>query len=284
MCGTRAERPSSKKEGVEMRGRACGSLIMGLLLGLGTAGMAEARYEVVTVKDGATITGQVVFKGVVPTLAPAKIVKDRDFCGDAAPSEALVVSRKTGGVANTVVYLDGIAKGKKPGSNLANAELNNRKCLFVPHVQAMMKKGKLAVKNSDPKLHNTHAYLVRDYPQSKRTVINLALPNQGQVIKKKMRHSGPVWVVCDAHTHMQAWIYVLEHPYFAVTDANGKFTIPNVPPGKYTIKAWHEGWKVGKKETVSKKGERIIYSKPVVLSNEVIVAPKGQVKVTFELK
>lgn len=255
--------------------------VLALVLG---AGSVHAAYQVADVKEGGSITGQVTFAGPVPKLEPVKISKDTDLCGETARSRALVVSPKNRGVANTVVFLEGITQGKKPDPKQEKAFLNNVKCRFEPHVLGLMVKGKLAVKNTDPRLHNTHAYLVKAYPQKKRTLLNLALPLQDQVIKKRIRKAGVVWVQCDAHTHMQAWIYVLEHPYFAVTDANGKFTITNVPPGKYAIKAWHEGWKVLKKETMGKKGERIIYSKPVVLSKEVTVAPKGRVKVTFELK
>jgi hypothetical protein len=254
---------------------------LGLVLGAATV---DAAYQTVEVKEGGRITGQVTFAGPVPKLEPVNIVKDKDFCGEMAPSQALMVSPKNRGVANTVVFLEGITQGKKPDPRQEKGSLDNVKCRFEPHVLALMQKGKLAVKNTDPKLHNTHAYLVFAYPKKKKTLLNLALPLQNQVIKKRMRKAGVVWVQCDAHTHMQAWIYVLKHPYFAVTDADGKFTITNVPPGKYTLKAWHEGWKVLKKDIVRGKGERIIYDDPRVLSQDVTVAPKGRVKATFELK
>lgn len=254
---------------------------LGLIFGAGTV---HAAYQIVGVKDGGSITGQVTFAGPVPKLEPVKISKDKDFCGEMVPSRALRVSPENRGVANTVVFLEGITQGKKPHPRQEKALLDNVKCRFEPHVLALMQRGKLAVKNTDPKLHNTHAYLVQAYPQKKRTVLNLALPLQDQVIKKRIRKAGVVWIQCDAHSHMQAWLHVFAHPYFAVTDRDGRFTISNVPPGKYTIKAWHEGWKVLRKEVARGKAERIVYDDPRVLSQDVTVAPKGQVKVTFELK
>ena len=88
--------------------------------------------------------------------------------------------------------------------------------------------------NSDPVLHNTHGFLGR------RTVFNVALPDQGMRIKKRLRRPGIVRVECDAHGWMLSWIYAAENPYYAVTAADGTFTLTDVPPGSYTLVAWQE--------------------------------------------
>ncbi|MFQ5685007.1 MAG: carboxypeptidase regulatory-like domain-containing protein, partial [Candidatus Binatia bacterium] len=70
----------------------------------------------------------------------------------------------------------------------------------------------------------------------------LALPTKGQTIdvSRKIRRTGLVEVKCDAHDWMHAWLLVTDHPYYAVTDADGKFTIEDIPPGTYALRFWHE--------------------------------------------
>lgn len=234
---------------------------------------STTAYEEVTVADGGTITGTVKFAGPAPKAGTIEITKDQEACGKTAPSEALIVHAQSKGLKNAVVFLDKIDRGKKLGQAPV---LDNAKCLFAPHVVAMRAGVSLDVKNSDPILHNTHAYL------GTRTIFNLALPTQNQVIKKKIAQNGVIRVQCDAHTHMSAWVLAVDHPYFAVTDDNGAFKLDGVPPGKYTIAVWHAPWKAKGKD----KGGRILYEpeEGVKLTQEVSIPAKGDVKVSFELK
>lgn len=242
-----------------------------LILVLG-AKLASA-YEVVEVKDGGTLTGTVKFSGEPPKQNPIPVKKNRDLCGDTVPSEALVLGPNKG-VRHAVVWIEGITKGKKPDAT--EVVVDNAKCLFAPHVAAVAVGGKAAVKNSDPILHNTHSFL------EKVTVFNLALPNQGQLIDitRRLKKPGIVEIQCDAHTHMRGWLVVREDPYFAVTDGSGAFKITDVPAGKYKVTAWHESWKVVGQD----KDGRPIYDKPVVLTREVTIPPRGEAKVEFDLK
>jgi hypothetical protein len=82
-------------------------------------------------------------------------------------------------------------------------------------------------------LHNTHGYYGR------RTVFNLALPNQGQTIPTELPRPGEVRIDCDAHGWMEGWIYVVDNPYYAATGADGAYSITDVPPGDYTLVAVH---------------------------------------------
>ena len=228
-------------------------------------------YTEAPVPDGGTLAGRVRFAGDPPRGEPDAVRKNTDVCGDAKPFQALVVgSRK--GVKNTVVYLESVERGKKP----AELELDNAKCLFVPHVSAVMAGAKVRVRNSDAILHNTHGF------HDKLTVFNIALPTRGQVIDitQRIKKPGVVDVQCDAHTHMRAWIVVRDNPYFAVTDESGQFTIMEIPPGRYKVVAWHEGWVVTGKD----KDGRPIYDAPRVLTQEVTVPAKGEAAVDFELK
>jgi hypothetical protein len=124
-----------------------------------------------------------------------------------------------------------VAKGKPwPEENKKPAELDNLKCRFVPDVQ-VMRAGPLVVINSDPVLHNTHGYY------GKRTAFNMALPNQGQRIPTELTRTGTARIDCDAHGWMEGWIYVVDNPYYAITGADGKFKITDVPPGTYKLVA-----------------------------------------------
>ena len=161
-------------------------------------------------------------KKIIPT-------KDTDTCG--APREdPLIRVGADGAVESAVVYLVEVAKGKAWSPPGKVPQLDNAKCRFEPEVQ-VIPAGSLDVVNSDPVLHNTHGYY------GKRTAFNLALPNQGQRIPVELKRAGEVRVDCDAHGWMEGWVYVVDNPYFAITGADGKFSITDVPPGNYTLVA-----------------------------------------------
>jgi hypothetical protein len=195
-----------------------------------TAGMnipAQA-YEESSVAGGGALEGTVVFRDTVPTR---KIIptKDVEVCGGAREEPVMQIGPNQS-VQNAVVYLSQVAKGKAwPAAK--TPEIDNVKCRFVPEIQ-VIRAGNLDVVNTDPMLHNTHGYY------GKRTAFNLALPNQGQRIPVELPRAGVVRIDCDAHGWMEGWIYVADNPYYAVTGADGKFTIADVPPGSYTLVAF----------------------------------------------
>lgn len=205
-------------------------------------------YEEIEVTNGGAIVGEVKFTGTAPKPEQFTVTKNQDYCGDHKPSEKLLVGANQW-VKNAVVTLEDITKGKKI-DKAAKPFLANDHCMFVPHVQAAVVGTKLEIRNSDPILHNTHAFL------GDATVFNLALPLQGQKIPKALRKPGMVRVQCDAgHGWMSAYIVVTENPYHAVTDENGAFKITDVPPGSYKLKAWHEELGSEVQEVVVKEKE-----------------------------
>ncbi len=183
-------------------------------------------YEVGPVAGGGAIQGKVVFRDTVPMK---KIIptKDVEVCGGPR-EEPLIQVGPDQGVQNAVVYLAQVTKGKAWPASSKPPEINNLKCRFEPSVQ-VIRSGQLEVVNSDPVLHNTHGYY------DKRTAFNLALPNQGQRIPVDLPRPGTVRIDCDAHGWMEAWIYVVDNPYYAVTGPDGSFTISDVPAGNYTL-------------------------------------------------
>jgi hypothetical protein len=214
--------------------------------------------------------------GTPPKLEPIRVNKNREVCGAFKESEALVVGPELG-VKGSVVSIAGITRGKKAAGELL---LDNHRCLFVPHVSAVMVGTRARVRNSDPILHNTHGFLAAG--GGRQTVFNLALPSAGQVIEitRKLTRPGPVRVLCDAHPHMFAWIYVHPSPYFAVSDGRGAYRIEGIPAGTYRITMWHEGFR----STAVDKDGRPVYDEPTVVTREVTIAPRGTVTVDFELR
>jgi len=194
-------------------------------------GAPAKAYEAVQVNDGGTITGKVVYQGEVSTR---KIVptKDLDTCGGIR-EEPLIVVGADKGVQGAVVYLKEVQKGKALAKPAKSPEINNLNCNFDPHVQAAPV-GSIAIVNSDPVMHNTHGFL------GKQTVFNQAMPTKGMRIEKPIKKPGMMRVECDVHGWMLAWIYAAEHPYHAVTGKGGTFSIPDVPPGSYTLVVWQE--------------------------------------------
>jgi hypothetical protein len=180
-----------------------------------------------------TITGEVVFSDAAPQLPAVKVSKDQDFCGDALPNETYLI-HSTGGLKNVVVFVES-ATSSTLNPHRENI-LDNTGCRYSPRILAMQRGERLKVRNNDPKLHIPHSYL------EQRTVFTLSLPFRGTTIDAtaRIRQAGVLKVVCDTHAWMLAYIHVFDHPYFAISDERGMFSIPDIPPGAYTLKAWHE--------------------------------------------
>lgn len=187
-------------------------------------------YETVAVTDGGSIQGKISFSGSPP---PAKKVvpnKNPEVCGGEREVPQMLLGPDRG-IQDGFVYLKKVEKGKAWDKATKAPAIDNQKCEFRPHVM-VVPIGDIEIVNSDPVLHNTHGFY------GKATAFNVALPNQGQRIKKPLKRSGLVRVECDAHNWMLAWLYVADNPYYAVTAKDGTFTIADVPPGNYTLVAW----------------------------------------------
>ena len=253
------------------RAAAAGALLSLLVLVVVPVPAVDA-YEAATVHDGGTLTGVVRFAGTPPTLSPIPVNKNRDVCGAQKVSEALVLGPDRG-VRDTVVMIEGVARGKRGTGDVI---VDNRNCVFVGHVTAVVPGDRVRVRNSDPVLHNTHGFL------GQPTVFNLALPTKDQMIDitKRLQKPGVVRVLCDAHPHMFAWMIVHDSPYVAVTDASGGFRIGDVPPGTYKVTMWHAGYR----PKGADKDGRPVYDEPRTTTKELTIAPKATATVEFELR
>jgi plastocyanin len=204
--------------------------VIGISTGLAVVGIAHPglAYQEAQVSGGGAIKGKVVYDGEVPTRTVLP-TKDQQVCGGVR-EEAEVTLGAGNGVGDAIVYLKEVAQGKAWPAAAKEPTLDQKACRFTPSIQAIPV-GKLNVRNSDPVLHNTHGFYGR------RSAFNIALPNQGQTIDVELPRTGQVRIECDAHGWMRGWVYVVDNPYYALTGADGTFTIGDVPPGSYTLVA-----------------------------------------------
>jgi hypothetical protein len=218
------EQPARRPQSVQRM------VVVAALLAL--SAMRAAAYEVAPVADGGSIKGKVLFSGALPPKKKVIPTKDREVCGSIRDVDQIAVAADRG-VFDAIVYLKTVDRGKPWSKAAKPPELDNVKCDFAPHVQ-VIQPGDLTVVNSDPVLHNTKGFM------EKTPVFNLALPNQGQRITRAIKRTGLMRIECDAHGWMLGWVHVAENPYYATTAKDGAFVIADVPPGSYTLVAWHE--------------------------------------------
>jgi hypothetical protein len=245
---------------------------------------AQDGYQVVSVQDGGTIRGTVKWQGTLPHLVPSEINKDPQVCDPLGQKhrdlERLLVA-PNGGIANTVVFLRNISRGKAMDLPAARRALNQKNCRYEPHILLVPAQATLTVKNSDPLLHTVHMSGSADY--------NLPFTSQGQEISRPMTREGAVSLRCNAgHVWMNGEMIVAKNPYYAVTDEDGNFELTQVPPGQYEIVAWHEGWRVVGESAVydlatQVRVKRPVFSDPIMWSKTVTVPVHQSVDVKFTL-
>ncbi|PYN89460.1 MAG: hypothetical protein DMD87_05695 [Candidatus Rokuibacteriota bacterium] len=211
------------------------ALVTGVALVANRPGPAGAQ-------GGGTIEATVTFAGA-PVVEKLKVNKDTEKCGTEAVIEKVVVGPNKG-LANAVVSVPG-AKG---AAKAMKATVDQHGCKFVPHVTAMTP-GELDLKNSDDILHNIHTY------STANPSINKAQPKFKKLMTEKFEKPEFVKLTCDVHSWMLGWVAVMPNPFFGVTDAGGNAKIENVPPGKYTVEAWHETLGKQSKEVEVKAGQ-----------------------------
>jgi hypothetical protein len=259
------------------------AILLPLILCAGRAA-AQSGYTVITVTNGGTITGTVKWTGPVPKAPKLPITKDAGVCDPASHKtrdlERLLID-SDGGVANTVVFLKDISKGKAMDLPEGRQQLDQKSCRYVPHIMLVPQGGALQAKSSDPVLHTVH--------MTGAASNNIPFPMQNQVIPISMPSNGSVELKCNAgHVWMNAEILVVKHPYYSVTDEHGSFKLTDVPPGEYEIEAWHEGWQNLSEETVldvaaQVKVKRPVYSPPQTWAKKVTVKTGETSEVNFSI-
>jgi hypothetical protein len=198
------------------------------------------KYKEVDVTNGGSIVGTIKAAEMVadPTIkTEPKVPEEIKICGTEFKMDKFVISPDLG-VKNVFVALPDVKKGKAMPKEYLHIDIKN--CQFHPLTAVAYKGSQFVVKNSDPIFHNISMGLMLKDRRS--TVYNLALPNQNMIIKKPIRRTGIYNVKCDAHKWMRAYVFAAKNPYVALTGQNGRFEITDIPPGKYAVLVWHEGF------------------------------------------
>jgi plastocyanin len=143
-------------------------------------------------------------------------------------------ARDTPDLVRSVVYLESAPRGAFETSEGGHAVMDQRNETFVPHVLAIMTGTTVDFPNSDKFYHNV-------FSLSRARTFDLGRYAAGNSRPVRFDRPGIVRVFCDIHSHMNAFVLVFSHPFFAVTDAEGRYRIENVPPGTYGVVAWYEG-------------------------------------------
>lgn len=219
------------------------SFLLPLLASLGcgsapnrTAAVAALREAHLDPDLSATVSGRVLLAGTAPK--PVKLdlsanpTCERQHLRPVYSENVLV---KNGGLRNALVYVQNGLPGLHWTAPPTAVLLNQEGCIYQPHVLALMIGQTLEISNADPLNHNVHAEAAINTP------FNVAQPPRAEKLFQRFQHQEIMMpVTCGVHPWMRAYVSVLEHPFFAVTDDTGNFKIEGLPPGTYQLEAVHE--------------------------------------------
>jgi hypothetical protein len=204
--------------------------------------LAAPTFGAGAVVSGAVVSGTATYDGPglrIPALRMSADPKCEALHGGERVFASDRLVNAEGGVSNVFVYLKAAPPGTGPFPTPAEPKrLVQQGCDYQPRVQGIMVQQQLEIVNDDPTLHNVRC-LARD-----NRPFNLGQPAKGTRTKFFTEPEEAVKFKCDVHPWMAAYFFVMDHPFFAVTDASGKFTLPALPPGTYTLHAWHESFGV----------------------------------------
>lgn len=183
------------------------------------------------------VTGTIKFTGT-PPANPKIDMAEEPVCKakyTTPPTDPVVVVNK-GGLANVFISVkSGLPAGAKAAAPSTPATIDQRGCLYHPRVFGVMAGQSIEIKNSDAVLHN-----IKAVPKKNRG-FNISQPMAGmKTVKSFSVAEAAVPLECSVHGWMRAKVFVMDNPYFAVSDENGAFSIKGLPPGTYTLEAWHE--------------------------------------------
>ncbi len=221
----------------------CLGAVVQVSMGFGVLWPASA-YDTVVVTGGAMLRGTVTFHGIAPEPKEFELRRypDQVFCGALSDGNGLrflkeVTVGRDSGLKDVVVVVEGIQSGKP--FTFTDAQVEANICQFLPFVTVVSDKRQLTVTNRDPVLHDIQGYA---YDEAGVDIVlhRSSLKASGTTDVVQLVKGRKVFAMqCGRHPYMQNWGYAIDNPYYAVTDATGAFSIGDLPPGAYRVKAWH---------------------------------------------
>ncbi len=198
------------------------------------------------VENASELAGKMVFKGKVPPPRPFGLIvyPDIELCKRISDGQGHRLIRDftvspAGGFKNVVISIEGVSLGKPFASG--DSEFSIKNCKF-DRIRSVIRDGQMMTfKNLDPVLHDIQTYAIKEKKRGKRIFDRPALPKttMSTQVKLPTKKEDVIWVQCGKHSFMQSWSYVVENPYFAISDSEGRFNIADIPPGRYKVTAWH---------------------------------------------
>ena len=219
---------------------ACFLLSLSVLIGCSKKPRQAQPSEPTAVVDSVTagsIAGTVKFEGTPPVFRPIDMSAEA-ACVQANPrpvTPPVVVLGEHGALANAVVYVKSGLGHYRYDTPKAPVVLDQKGCMYTPRVLALMTNQPFEVKNTDPTTHNVHPIPHKNHPWNR----SIAAGEQPYITTFADQELA-IPIVCNIHPWMRAYLFVFAHAYFAVTNQTGTFELENLPPGSYTIEAWHE--------------------------------------------
>ena len=185
---------------------------------------------------GGSITGTITFEGKAPKMKPLKLDAD-PICvanSEIAPQKEWLILDENKGVKNALIFItEGLNIDYSPPEE--PVVIDQKGCIYSPHVVGIMAGQQLDILNNDGTLHNIHAL-----PKVNKE-FNNAMPRTKKKLSVKFEYpEAPFKVKCDVHPWMGAYIGVFDHPCFSVSGDDGTYVISDLKPGEYVIEAWHE--------------------------------------------
>ncbi len=242
--------------------RACQVLCVGVVATVFSSVSPAMSYDVVEVEHGATIEGTVVLDGPVPEPKGFNLITfpDPAYCGRISNGRGWrllhdFVVGPQGGLKDAIVLLEGIKAGKPFEMSVPLIEA--RDCMFQPFMTVVRNGHAVEVINMDPVMHDIQGYET-SLEAGARVLFNTPLVMNHQHRRGDIHamhdHApgkslvGPIYLnkgrrtfymQCGFHAYMESWAMAVNNPYYGLSDADGKFTIDNIPPGTYQLVVWH---------------------------------------------